>query len=167
MEKRQCLQHTVLLQLESCLKKDGTGPLSPPYTEIKSKWMKDKCGPGNHKCPGGEHRQPSPSQDPYKFSLEVSPEERKPKTKINILNFIKTKQNKNFCTLKEQATKGKGKRWNGRTYLQMPHLIMGQYANYPALHQDFFSHFHQTACPWSLAHCHERSRFPVFHFVLW
>ena len=47
-----------------------------------------------NKCPGGEHRQPSPSQDSYKFSLEVSPEERGPKTKINFLDFIKTKQNK-------------------------------------------------------------------------
>ena len=57
------------------------------------------------------------------FLLDMSPEERETKAKINYCDFIRIKS---FCTVKE-STKLKGNLWNRRRYFQMTHVIKGQY----------------------------------------
>ena len=53
------------------------------------------------------------------FFLDLSPEARETKTRINYWDFIKIKS---FCTARKQSTKLKGNLWN-RRYLQMTYLI--------------------------------------------
>ena len=56
------------------------------------------------------------------FLLDVSPEAREIKAKMNYWDFIKMKS---FCTAKETINKTKGSQQNGRRYLQMTYQIKG------------------------------------------
>ena len=56
------------------------------------------------------------------FFIDMSPEAREEKTKINYWDFIKIKS---FCTKRKQSTKLKGNLWSGRRYLQMTYTIKG------------------------------------------
>jgi len=55
------------------------------------------------------------------FLLDMSPEARKTKAKMNYWDFIRIKS---ICTAKE-TTKLKGNLWNGRRYLQTTYQIKG------------------------------------------
>ena len=55
--------------------------------------------------------------------LDMSPEARELKAKINYWDFINIKTS---AQQRKQSTKLKGNLWNGRRYLQMIYLIKGQ-----------------------------------------
>ena len=56
------------------------------------------------------------------FLLNMSPEARETKAKMNYWDLIKIKT---FCTAKETISKTKGNQQNGRRYLQMTYQIKG------------------------------------------
>ena len=56
------------------------------------------------------------------FLLDMSPEARETKAKMNYWDLIKIKS---FCTVKEIISKTKGNRHNGRRYLQTTYQIKG------------------------------------------
>ena len=88
-----------------------------PYTKINSKWMKDlnvrleiikilKENPGSNLFDTSQ----------VTFLLDVSPEARETKAKINYWDFIKVKTS---AQRRKQSTKLKGSLQNGRRYLEM------------------------------------------------
>ena len=99
MEKRQFLQQMVLGKLISDMQKNQIGPLSYTTHKINSKWMKDlNVRPEVIKIL--EKRIVSNLFDISHSSifLDVSPQTRETKAKINYWNYIKIKS---FCTAKE------------------------------------------------------------------
>ena len=82
------------------------GRFLTPYTKISSKWIKDlKCETWNHKNPRREHRQNFSDIGHSNIFLDISPEARETKTKINYWGYVKIKSS---CS--ETKTTNKTKR---------------------------------------------------------
>ena len=122
--KKQCLQQEVLGKLDSDMQKNELGPLSYTiHTKINSKWMRD-LNVRQEAIKILEEQAGKNLSDLARsnFLLNMSPEVRETKAKMNYWDVIKIKS---FCTLKETSAKLKGNRWNGRRYLQMAYQIKG------------------------------------------
>ena len=95
----------VLGELDSNMQKNETGPLS--YTIHKNKLKMDerpKCKTRIHQNPRGEHRQQPLDIGHQQLLLDMSPEARETKAKINYWDLIKIRR---FCTVKETISKTK------------------------------------------------------------
>ena len=105
MEKRQSCQQMVLGKLDSNMQKNELGPL--PYTISKNKLKMDEgpeCETGNHQNPRGESRKNLSDLSCSNFLLDMSPETRETKAKMNYWDRIKINS---FCTAKETINKTK------------------------------------------------------------
>ena len=99
MGKRQSRQQMVLGKLASDLQKNETDHFLTPYTKIKSKWMKDL----NVRQRTIKILEKNTESDLFdisqsNFLLDMSPEAKETKAKINYWDLIKMKS---FCTAKE------------------------------------------------------------------
>ena len=95
-----------------------------PYTKINSKWIKDlNVSPKSIKLIKeniGNMLSETGLSNIF-FFLDLSPQARAAKAKVNKWHYIKLKS---FAQQKKPSTKQKGNLLNERRYLQMIHLIM-------------------------------------------
>ena len=92
-------------KLDSNMQKNELGPLS--YTIHKNKLKMDErliCKTGSHQNPRGESRQNFFDLGRSNFLLNMSPEAKETKAKMNYWDLIKIKS---FCTAKETISKTK------------------------------------------------------------
>ena len=92
MEKTESLQHMVLEKLDSDMQKNEPGSLS--YTIHKNKLKVDerpKCKTGSHQNPRKENRQNLFDLGCRNFLLDMSPEARETKAKMNYWDLSKIK----------------------------------------------------------------------------
>ena len=105
MEKRHSLQQVVLGKPDSDMQRNEPGPIS--YTRHKNKFKMDerpKRKTGSHQNPQGESGQNLFDPGHSNFLLNMSPEAREAKAKMNYWDLVKIKS---FCTAKETISKNK------------------------------------------------------------
>ena len=100
-------------------------------TKINLKWIKDlNVRPETIKFLEGNISRMIFDLGLSNILLNMSPQARETKAKINTWNYIKLKS---FDTVKEPTTKWKSSLLNGRRYLPTAYLIMDYYTKYKEL----------------------------------
>ena len=103
------------------MRKNETEPLPFTLHKINSEWIKDlNVRPKTIKILEESTGHNFSETGCSNIFLDMSPEARETKVKINYWDLIKIKS---FCKLKETITNLKGSLLNGKRYLQMTYLI--------------------------------------------